>query len=69
VRTWFIEAKVNKSFEIGDNQYWGWLKRQTQSMLPILGHKTRESSASILLEDRKTIIDQLKNWLQEGTET
>ncbi|RPA82836.1 hypothetical protein BJ508DRAFT_369410 [Ascobolus immersus RN42] len=69
VRTWFIEAKVNKSFEIGDNQYWGWLKRQTQSMIPILAHRNRESSASILLEDRKTIIDQLKNWLQEGTET
>lgn len=38
-------------------------------MIPILGHKARETGASILLEDRKTIIEQLRSWLQEGTET
>lgn len=70
IREWFIEAKLTKALELGDNTYWRWLKSTTQGMIPMLGNRHRVvENPSVLLEDRKTVIEQIKGWLTDTNET
>ncbi|KAL7273090.1 mitochondrial escape protein 2 [Rhizina undulata] len=69
VRTWFIKAKITKSLDLSENQYWGWLKKHTMAMLPLRKPERDMDDLTVLWEERRGSIELLKSWLLETSET
>ena len=72
VRTWWIKAHVTHSFGIQDNKIYRWLRSQVTragGILNLRGRRAEQESLKAIWDDRKDIIEQLKTWLMETTDT
>ncbi|KAA8893885.1 RNA12 protein-domain-containing protein [Sphaerosporella brunnea] len=68
IRTFFIRAKITRSLHFFENEYWGWVKKNTVDRFKFL--KTEElEDLSALWEERKDAVGQLHSWLAESEET
>ena len=69
IRTFFIKAHVQHSFNL--NNYWiyRWFKSQATDIFKFRPRLTEQASLNTIWEDRKEAIDQLQTWLMETTDS
>ncbi|CZR56999.1 related to mitochondrial rRNA processing protein PRP12 [Phialocephala subalpina] len=69
IRTFFIRARVEHSFNLKDNRVYKWFKNQAEDIFTFRLHKAEEASLDAIWNDRKQVIDQLGTWLMETAES
>ncbi|KAE8451488.1 hypothetical protein EG329_003561 [Mollisiaceae sp. DMI_Dod_QoI] len=69
VRIFFVRAKIEHSFHLGDNRVYKWFKSQAGDIFTFRLHKSEEASLGAIWDDRKEVIDQVRTWLMETAET
>ncbi|KAI9742500.1 MAG: mitochondrial escape protein 2 [Claussenomyces sp. TS43310] len=69
IRTFFIKAHVEHSFEIKDSKIYKWFKSQATDMFTFRHRNSEEASLHAIWDDRKEAIDQLQTWLMETADT
>ena len=72
IRTLFIKAHITRALHWEDNRLWRWFKAQTEDLLTKVRLRNADSESagmSIIWQDRKDNIDQIRTWLMETTDT
>ncbi|KAJ5050626.1 uncharacterized protein L3040_002502 [Drepanopeziza brunnea f. sp. 'multigermtubi'] len=69
IRTFFIKAHIEHSFDLKDSRVYQWFKSQATDIFTFRSHRAEEASLDVLWGDRKQIIDQLQTWLMETADT
>lgn len=72
IRTFFIKAHINHSFQISDNKVFRWLRSQATKANDILAfrrHRTEDHGLTAIWDDRKSDIQQIRTWLLENADT
>jgi hypothetical protein len=69
IRTFFIKAKITHSFAWSENEYWGWIKKNTIDRFSFGKGVQELDDLSALWEERKDAIEQINAWLLESEET
>jgi len=68
IRTFFIHAKITRSLHFSENEYWGWVKKNTVDRF-VFKREQELEDLSALWEERKGAVEQINGWLQESEET
>ncbi|KAI5852366.1 RNA12 protein-domain-containing protein [Tricharina praecox] len=68
VRTFFIHAKITRSLHFSENEYWGWVKKNTVDRF-VFKREQELEDLSALWEERKGAVERINGWLQESEET
>lgn len=69
IRTFFIKAHIEHTFNLRDNRAYQWFKSQATDIFTFHHRRAEEASLGVLWGDRKQIIDQLQTWLMETADT
>lgn len=69
VRTWFIQAKISRSFNFTESTYWTWVKKYTIGRLPIGRRPGEMDHLWAVWEERRESVERLQGWLRETVET
>ncbi|CAG8956475.1 hypothetical protein HYFRA_00003861 [Hymenoscyphus fraxineus] len=69
IRTFFIKAKIDHSFQLNENKIYKWFKSQATDILTFRKPKEQDVSLGAIWDDRKEIIDQIQTWLMETADT
>ncbi|KAH8812029.1 escape protein-like protein 2 [Xylogone sp. PMI_703] len=67
IRTFFIKAHIDHTFNLKNTKFYKWFKNQTTDMFRL--RKSEEVSLHAIWSDRREAIDQLRSWLMETTNT
>lgn len=73
IRTFFIKARISPPLHVKDNSLWLWVQKQVTkaNQLFSLGSAQHPGSTGFkaVWEERRDDIQQIRNWLAEGTDT
>ncbi|KAI9798696.1 MAG: hypothetical protein M1825_005023 [Sarcosagium campestre] len=69
IRTFFIKAHVEHSFDLKDSQIYRWFKRQANDIFTFKHREVEDAGLQALWDDRKGNIEQIQTWLMETADT
>lgn len=69
IRTFFIKAHVDHSFQFKDSRIYKWFSSQAKDILSFHRKTPEQVSLNAIWDDRKDAIDQMSTWLMETADT
>ncbi|KAI0850217.1 RNA12 protein-domain-containing protein [Daldinia vernicosa] len=69
IRSFFVKAHVTGRFRLSNSKLYRWLRRRTVSILNLKKEKADQAGLSAVWTHRRDLIDQIRKWLLETTET
>ncbi|KAI4178195.1 MAG: hypothetical protein L6R41_008502, partial [Letrouitia leprolyta] len=72
VRTFFIKSHVTHNFHLTENQLYKWFRSQlirANEILTFKRHRGEDAGLSVVWDDRRGDIEQIKTWLMETADT
>jgi len=69
IRTFFVRAHVQHTFQFRDTQLYNWFKQQTSDFLSFRRQKAEKAGLNTIWRHRRELIDQIKTWLLETADT
>ncbi|KAI8943444.1 mitochondrial escape protein 2 [Plenodomus lindquistii] len=68
IRTFFVKAHITRNFHFEDNKWYKWIKGYATNIIHGGKHDDDDGS-SVIWDDRKGNIEQIKTWLMETADT